>query len=145
MTIRNDGATPEVLIGAFTAAANPVEVHDTRLVEGRQVMDRVEDGITISPGATVVLESGGEHLMLVGVRGALVQGDEFPLTICFRDAGEVPIRVRVRRKVDAAGTSPLPPVTVGGVTVSFASSPPAQPPTADRRPRLFPTVESNWG
>jgi hypothetical protein len=44
---------------------------------------------------------------------------------------------RVRRKVDAAGTAPLPPVSVGKVTVAVVSAQPA--------PAAMPDTSSSPG
>jgi periplasmic copper chaperone A len=125
MTIRNDGDTPDVLVGASTTAAERAVVHATRLIDGRREMEETAGGIAIPAETTIVFEPGADHLMLVGLREALVQGDEFPLTVRFARAGEVTVRVRVRRKVDAAGLTPMPPVRIGALCVSFASVPPA--------------------
>jgi hypothetical protein len=55
----------------------------------------------------------------------LVQGETFRLTLRFERAGDVTVMARVRRRVDAAGTAPLPEVSVGALTIALASAPPA--------------------
>ena len=125
MVVRNDGDTADVLVGGVTPAADRVALHATRVIDGQREMHAVPDGIVIPPHTILVLEPGANHLMLAGLREPLVQGGEFPLTLRFEHAGEMTIRVRVRRKVDAAGLTPIPPVTAGGLSVSLASAPPA--------------------
>lgn len=133
MTIRNDGDEADVLLGGTTPIADLVETHTTRLIRGQRNMLREPEGLTIPAGATLVLEPGAHHLMLIDLRDALVQGGIFPLTLHFERAGEVTVRVRVHRKIDAAGLTPIPAVTVGALSVSLASAPPA-PATTPRPP-----------
>ena len=66
-----------------------------------------------------------DHLALVGLRRPLAQGETFPLTLRFAQAGEVTVAGRVRRRLDAAGVAPIPPATAGSLTVTLVSAPPA--------------------
>ncbi len=136
LLIRNDGDADDRLLGASTPAGDRIELHRTRLVDGRRVLRSVPDGLAIPAGATIILEPGASHLMLVGLHVDLVQGKTFPLTLRFVRAGEVTVTVRVRRRVDAAGITPFPPVMAGGISVSLASAPPAPAgtPTATPHP-----------
>jgi copper(I)-binding protein len=125
LQIRNDGDEPDRLLGGSTPIAERVEVHQSRLIDGQRMMGLLAEGLAIPAGSTVTLEPGSDHLMLIGLQRTLVQGDTFPLTLWFAQAGEVTVTGRVRRKVDAAGVAPIPPVTAGGLTVSLVSAPPA--------------------
>jgi hypothetical protein len=71
----------------------------------------------------------------------LVQGKTFPLTLRFERAGEVAVIARVRRRVDAAGTQPLPEVSLGDLTITLASAPPAPARDSDH-PRADVTLGS---
>lgn len=127
LTIRNDGQEVDRLIGGETPVAERVEVHQTRLVNGRREMDLLPGGLVIPPATTLILEPGTTHLMLVDLRQDLVQGRTFPLTLTFARAGTVTVTARVRRKVDAAGITPFPPVIAGDLAISLISAPPAHP------------------
>lgn len=127
LTIRNDGQDADRLSGGASPVAERVEIHQTRLVNGRREMDLLPDGLVIPPATTLVLEPGSSHLMLVGLRQDLVQGGTFPLTLNFSQTGEVTVTGRVRRKVDAAGITPFPPVVTGDLSISLVSAPPAHP------------------
>jgi copper(I)-binding protein len=130
LLIQNHGGVDDRLLGGSTAAADRVDIHLSRLVHGvRQMLPNAE-GITIPAGDTLILEPASDHLMLVGLREDLIQGQTFPLTLSFAHAGEATVTVRVRRKVDAAGLPPIPPATAGDLTISLASAPPI---TAGRR------------
>ena len=64
--------------------------------------------LELRPGAPTVLKPGGLHIMLMGVKAPLRQGETFPLTLTFEGAG--------RREVSA---------TVGAVAAMKAPAAPA--------------------
>ena len=125
LSIQNDGADDDRLLGASTPVAWCVRIQRTRLVRGRPQTTPLPGGLVIAAGATIILEPAASHLALFGLRSDLVQGETFPLTLYFDRAGEVNVTARVRRKVDAAGSTPLPPVSVGDLTVTGVSALPA--------------------
>jgi Copper chaperone PCu(A)C len=47
-------------------------------------------------GASVKVEPGGLHVMLLGLKRPLIQGDGFDLTLRFRDAAPLLVHVPVR-------------------------------------------------
>ena len=122
--IQNTGRAPDRLTGATSAIAQEVTLHATHLDHGQRVMYDVSE-IVIPAASVISLEPGAMHLMLIGLQHSLVQGQDFPLTLQFADAGDVPVDVRVRRKQDAAGVPETPPVAAGSLTILHASAPPA--------------------
>jgi hypothetical protein len=56
--------------------------------------------VTIAPGATLAMAPGGMHLMLVGMRRAVAEGDTVDVVLRFtRGAGaadSLPVRLPVR-------------------------------------------------
>ena len=137
LLVRNNGHSADRLIGGSTSVARRVDLHCTHLVDGQRQMQSMPDGIGIPAHGTLILEPGASHLMLVGLQADLVQGETFPLTLQFAYAGEVTVTTRVRRKIDAAGLTPFPPVVVGDLSISFASAPPA--PAESPTPEPDPT------
>jgi copper(I)-binding protein len=125
LTLRNDGQEDDLLLGATTPVADYVEVHRTQLVNGRREMVVLPNGLIIPAETTLLLEPGSTHLMLIDLRQDLIQGRTFPLTLIFRRAGVVTVTARVRRKLDAAGITPFPPVVAGDLSISLVSAPPA--------------------
>jgi copper(I)-binding protein len=125
LTIENRGNTADRLLGASSPVADRVEVHATRLVAGKRAMTTLTDGLAIPAAATLTLEPGAQHLMLIGLRLSLVQSETFPLTLRFQRTGEITVTARVRRKVDAAGVAPIPAACAGELCVSLVSAPPA--------------------
>ena len=125
VVIRNDGDAPDRLLGGSTPIARRIEVHRTRLVDGRHEMEPVPGGLSIPANGALILEPGANHLMLFGLQTDLVQGETFPLTLQFAHAGKVTVTARVRRRVDVAGLTPFPPVVIGDLEITLASAPPA--------------------
>ena len=131
LTIHNDGSVDDRLLSASTPLAWCVRIQRMQLVDGRPQTTPVPGGLVVPAGATITLEPGVSHLALFGLRSDLVQGQTFPLTLYFDHAGKVLVNARVRRKVDAAGSTPLPPVSVGELTVTHVSALPAPAATPD--------------
>jgi copper(I)-binding protein len=132
LSIRNDGDEDDRLVGGSTPVAQYVAVRRTFLVHGRPATAPAPDGIVIPADATITIEPGTSHLALFALRTDLVQGQTFPLTLQFERAGEVTVIARVRRRVDAAGVAPLPDVSLGDLTITMVSAPPAPGPLTQR-------------
>jgi hypothetical protein len=83
MRITNGDSEPRQLLGGSTVAAERVEIHTMSMDGGVMRMRPLPDGLAIAAGETVELKPGGLHLMLVGLRRPLVQGENVPLTLTF--------------------------------------------------------------
>jgi periplasmic copper chaperone A len=94
LTIANNGALEDTLIAARTPAAARVEFHRT-LIEGGMAKMRSSSTVVIAPNSTLVAEPGGLHLMLLELKGPLVEGTTVPLVLIFKTAGEVTVQLRV--------------------------------------------------
>jgi copper(I)-binding protein len=77
--------------------ARQAEIHESRVVNGTVEMRPVES-IECPPGATVRIEPGGLHVMLLGLTHPLAAGTTFPLLLRFRDAGSLTVQVVVADK-----------------------------------------------
>ena len=67
-------------------------------------MRPLDNGLTIEPGKIVEFAPGGYHLMLLGLKNPLKQGDKVPVTLKFEKAGEVQLSFDVQG-VGAQGPS----------------------------------------
>jgi copper(I)-binding protein len=95
LTITNKGAQADRLIGGSAASAARFEVHTTVMENGVARMRQVT-GLEIKPGETVELKPGGMHLMLVGLKQPLQQGQSVKGTLVFEKAGTVAIEFTVQ-------------------------------------------------
>jgi hypothetical protein len=91
MKITNTGTTPDRLIGGATDVAGRFEVHEMSMDNGVMKMRPVTGGLEIKPGQTVELKPGGYHVMLMGLKEQLVQGQHFKATLEFAKAGKVDV------------------------------------------------------
>ncbi|MDD9877832.1 MAG: copper chaperone PCu(A)C [Magnetovibrio sp.] len=101
LTITNHGDDADRLIGASAPVAQRAELH-THLMEGGVMkMREIAGGIEIPAGATVALEPGGRHVMMMGLHKALKDGAMFPLTLVFAKGGQLTIPVHVKKTAPA--------------------------------------------
>jgi hypothetical protein len=94
LSIENKGGSDDRLLSARAAVSQAVELH-TMSMEGNVMKMRPVDAIAVPAGKTVKLEPGGLHIMFVGLKAPLAEGDSFPMTLRFEKAGEVTVTVKV--------------------------------------------------
>jgi periplasmic copper chaperone A len=93
LKLENKGADDK-LLSASADVATSVELHSMSM-EGDVMRMRQVDGIALPKGKTVELKPGALHLMFVGLKAPLKNGDKFPLKLKFEKAGEVTVTVNV--------------------------------------------------
>ncbi|MEO3431002.1 copper chaperone PCu(A)C [Pelagibius sp. CAU 1746] len=93
MIIHNGGGADR-LIAASGDVAERVELH-THKMEGNVMKMRQVEAVDIPAGGMAALQPGSFHVMLIGLREALKEGDRFPLTLSFEKAGSVTVEVAV--------------------------------------------------
>ena len=94
MTLNNTVATADRLIEASSPVAARTEMH-THIIEGDIMRMRAVEGVDLPPGEAVEFQPGGLHVMLIGLKGPLQEGQSFPLTLNFAEAGAVTVEVKV--------------------------------------------------
>ena len=95
LTLRNSGAEQDRLVGANSALATAVQLRTVVQLGSVQSVQALKS-IGVPAGGQQVLAPGHTHLLLVGVKRALVVGEEVPLTLHFEKAGMVQVRASVR-------------------------------------------------
>jgi periplasmic copper chaperone A len=97
MTIENHSGGDISLRSASTEVAQTVELHKMELVDGMMKMHRVKT-IDIPAGGTAELKPGGYHLMVIGLKKELKQGDKVTITLEFsgdlRKTITIPVKPR---------------------------------------------------
>jgi hypothetical protein len=94
LSVENKGSADDKLLSARAAVSQAVELHMMSM-EGNVMKMRPVDAIAVPAGKTVKLEPGGLHIMFVGLKAPLAEGDSFPMTLRFEKAGEVTVTVKV--------------------------------------------------
>lgn len=103
-TVANDGATDRLLEAQSPVAAR-VELH-THDVDSAGVMRmRQVEAIDLPAGETTALRPGGLHVMLIGLEDRLVEGEAFPLTLVFEQAGTIEVEVAIEAVTYGVGES----------------------------------------
>lgn len=95
MTISTSGPEPDELVAAASPVAGKVELH-THVMEGDVMRMRPVKAIDVNVGEPAVLRPGGLHVMLIGLKAPLQEGETFPLTLRFERAGEITVDVAVQ-------------------------------------------------
>lgn len=88
MAISNSGDEEDVLVSVSSSVAENVELHTMEMTGGVMRMRPIEGGITLPAHDTVLLEPGGKHIMLIGLKEPLAPGSRFDLTLTFEKARE---------------------------------------------------------
>jgi copper(I)-binding protein len=91
MAITNTGSAPDRLVGGTTDISNRFELHEMSLDNGVMKMREVGQGVEIKPGEKVEFKPGGYHVMFMGLKQQLVQGQHFKATLQFEKAGKVDV------------------------------------------------------
>ncbi|MDU9004013.1 copper chaperone PCu(A)C [Sedimentitalea todarodis] len=108
MTLKNDTDQDDRLVAVTSDVAERVELH-THVEDANGVMKmrEVEGGFEVAAGDTHALKRGGDHVMFLGLKQPLSDGDIIPLTLTFEKAGDVVIEVPVdlQRKPAGGGMS----------------------------------------
>ena len=95
-TLHNLGTEPDLLVAAASPVAARVEIHTIVERDGRVGMKRV-DSVEVAPGEPALLQPGGLHIMLMGLKRKLAPGDSIELALRFSKAGRLVIRAPVAR------------------------------------------------
>jgi copper(I)-binding protein len=95
--LENKGTIPDKLVRAETPVAASVEMH-TMSVDAQGVMRMREvGGFALAAKESLRMKPGmGAHLMLIGLKRPLKDGETFPMTLQFEHAGKVEIKVVVQ-------------------------------------------------
>ena len=96
LEIDNRGEEADRLVGAAVARAGHTMIHRSVVEDGIMKMRHV-DAIDIPSGASVRLEPGGLHLMLMEVSSPLEPGERISVTLAFERTGQLVLSVPVRR------------------------------------------------
>ena len=92
------------LVGASSPVASTVEMHQMEM-RGQTMKMKAVDGIDLPAGTKVDLAKAGYHLMFLGLKGQLKEGDTVPVTLTLEDAAKKRDTVTVNVPVKPIGYS----------------------------------------
>ena len=95
-TLRNDTAKSDRLLKLSSPVATKVQVHRTEVLDGIARMREVAV-LHVDAGQTIEFAPNGMHLMLMGLKKPLVEGQTYELDLLFEVAGPRKVKVTVRK------------------------------------------------
>ncbi|MGB5706814.1 MAG: copper chaperone PCu(A)C [Arenicellales bacterium] len=98
LTIHNNGAKSDRLLGATSEVAEEVQIHTHINQNGLMKMVHLEQGAELPPGEVVKFQPGGLHVMLLGLASPLTEETEYGLTLEFETSGKLDVVVRVEER-----------------------------------------------
>ena len=93
------------LVEVRSPVAAMVELHQMSMENGMMKMGAV-DGIDLPAGKPVALASGGYHVMLMGLKQQMKEGDTVPLTLVVQKKGKKVETVEVKALVKPLNHTP---------------------------------------
>ena len=95
LTIRNHGAEDDRLLAVSCDCASASEVHEMKMDGNVMRMREMPDGLPIPAGGMAELKPGGFHLMFIGLKAPLVEGETVEATLTFEKAGTVDVTFEI--------------------------------------------------
>lgn len=80
-----------------TAIADEAQIHTTEMQGDMMKMREMKEGVTIPANDMVSFESGGYHVMLLGLKKGLEEGSEVSLTLTFDKQTTVHVVLPVKK------------------------------------------------
>jgi hypothetical protein len=121
MLLRNTSDADDALVRASTAVADTVELHTVEMTDDGVMKMRPVPQIDIPAGGETSLQPGGFHVMLLGLKHDLKEGETVDLTLTFENAGDVTITAPVHMmEPEEPATQVEGPVAVQGAWVRAA-------------------------
>jgi copper(I)-binding protein len=95
LVMTNSGREADRLTGGTAAVAARFEIHKMEMEDTLATMRPVQGGVEIKPGETLEFAPTALHVMLIGLKQPLLQGEHFKGTLVFAKAGKVDVEFSV--------------------------------------------------
>ena len=76
--------------------AEAVELHESKMGDNGEMQMIPQTSIPLAAGAKVEFKPGGLHVILIGLKQELKAGDEFEVTLHFKDHADITLKVIVK-------------------------------------------------
>ncbi|WP_395449268.1 copper chaperone PCu(A)C [Aminobacter sp. UC22_36] len=92
LTVKNTGAVADRLVSIQSDVSAKAEIHEMAVdAKGVMTMRQVTGGVEIPAGSEVALKPGAYHIMFIGLKVPVKEGDTFSATLAFEKAGTVTV------------------------------------------------------
>ncbi len=95
LTLENRDTSVVTIVGAGSTAARAAELHETMQMDNMAHMQHI-DSLPIARGATLSMQPGGVHIMLVDLGREMAPGDSVPLVLRLADGRTTNVMAVVR-------------------------------------------------
>ena len=96
MTLSNGAAADDELLSASSDVAEAVEIHLSQAGANGEMQMIPQESVPLAAGAKVEFKPGGLHVMLIGLKQDLKVGDQFELTLHFKNHADIVLKVIVK-------------------------------------------------
>ncbi|MCS7247821.1 MAG: copper chaperone PCu(A)C [Anaerolineales bacterium] len=96
MVLHNHSAQADELVGALSEVAQTVELHKSDVNDQGVMVMQKQEAIPLPANGEIVMKPGGYHVMLIGLKRDLKEGDTFEVVLKFKSHPDLPLRVAVR-------------------------------------------------
>ena len=96
MKIQNDEAKQDFLVGGSSPVAERIEVHTHVNDNGVMRMREVKGGIPLEAKGVTELKPGSYHVMFMGLKKPLKEGEKVPVTLKFKNAKSQTVELEVK-------------------------------------------------
>jgi copper(I)-binding protein len=107
MVIKNGGDKDVKVVKADNPASKTTELH-THINDNGVMKMRPVPSIDIQAGGQAELKPGGLHVMMIGLKNALNEGDVVPITLTFDDGSTKQVDAKVVRSMPTAAPADMP-------------------------------------
>lgn len=102
--IENHTSSDDVLLRVEADVSNIVELH-TMTMDNNIMRMRKLDAVPVPANSDVTFAPGGDHVMFIGLKAPLKDGEKFPITLVFKNAGEIKTEVQILKNAPKGSDS----------------------------------------
>ncbi|RCK74390.1 MAG: hypothetical protein ANABAC_2592 [Anaerolineae bacterium] len=96
LRLHNQTGQPDQLIDAVSTVAQKVELHKSEVNDQGVMMMVKQDVIDLPANGEIQMQPGGYHIMLIGLKQDLKEGDTFEVVLKFRSHPDLILQVAVK-------------------------------------------------
>lgn len=95
----NGTTADDELLSASSDIAAAVEIHKSQLGPNGEMQMIPQESVPLAAGAKVVFKPGGLHVMLIGLKQELKVGDQFEVTLHFKNHADIILKVIIKEGI----------------------------------------------
>lgn len=96
LVIKNKGGEADRLVSIQSDISEKAEIHQMSVgADGVMKMRQITDGVEIPAGGEVAFKSGSYHIMFIGLKAPVKEGEKFSGTLTFEKAGAVTVEFTI--------------------------------------------------